>query len=147
MNSVILIWPWAQVNNINKECFWQETSFKHMWSPSAVIQKLSPGWSGPFFFFFFFHHHLGWPAREIRFLHSLYVLRFYGLCLTFWIRSHPKFHFMHQQKFQPKGKEFSSYWSGIQEFICLEVWSQAKLCYLGKLPKHRSVLCFESWNH
>lgn len=59
----------------------------------------------------------------------------------------PKFLFTNQWKPQPKGKKFPSHWSGIQEFIFLKVWSQAKLCYLGMLPKYRSVLCFESWNH
>lgn len=52
----------------------------------------------------------------------------------------PKFHFMHQWKPQPKGKKFPSHWSGIQEFIFRKVRSQAKLCYLGMLPKYRSVL-------
>ena len=52
----------------------------------------------------------------------------------------PKFHFMHQRKPRPKEKKFSSHWSGIQEFIFLKVLSQAKLCYLGVLPKCRSVL-------
>lgn len=52
----------------------------------------------------------------------------------------PRFHFTHQQKPQPEGKKFSSHWSEIQEFIFLKVWSQAKLCYMGMLPKYRSVL-------
>lgn len=47
---------------------------------------------------------------------------------------------MHQWKPQPKGKQFPSHWSGIQEFIFRKVRSQAKLCYLGMLPKYRSVL-------
>lgn len=52
----------------------------------------------------------------------------------------PKFHFMHQWKPQPERKKFPSHWSGIQEFIFRKVRSQAKLCYLGMLPKYRSVL-------
>lgn len=102
------------------------------------------------FFFFCFHGHLGWATGEDQdssFTICPKVLRTLSYLLNPFPQHHPKFLFTHQRKLQPKGKEFSSHWSRIQEFICLKVWSQAKLCYLGMVPKYRSVLCFESWNH
>lgn len=58
--------------------------------------------------------------------HSLYALRFYGLCLTFWIRSH-KFHFTISESFSQREGIFLP--TGVEFKFIILVWSPASVLH------------------
>lgn len=147
----ILIWQWAQGNNTSKTVknVFDKRHHLHI-RGIPLLSTENKILMGPTYFYPSFSWSLGMGHRrdqDSSFTICPKVLWTLSHLLNPFPQHCPKFHFTHQWLPQPKGKKFSSHWSRIQEFICLKVWSQAKLCYLGMLPKHRSVLCFESWNH
>lgn len=142
--------PQAQVSSINKNSKNVFDKGRHLNIRSVPLlsskNKILAGWIFPHSFSM-----VTWdgPQETLGFF-------IYYLPMILWTLSHllnsppappPQVSFHASVKVSAEGKKFSSQWSGIQEFICLKVLSQAKLCYLGKLPKYRSALCFESRNH